>query len=93
MTSSTNSRFSRDICKLRGLITSDSEPQLIEGQQITLKFALAADGNGRAVWQSIDLIRWRMLVCRAEARHSVFHLQWFDGYRQGKPRRQNPPRE
>ena|GEM_PF-1690269 len=35
---------------LLGLITPDSEGQITEGQQITLKFALAADGNVRAVW-------------------------------------------
>ena len=35
---------------LQGLITIDSEGHLIEGQQITLRFALAADGNVRAVW-------------------------------------------
>ncbi|MHB8624592.1 MAG: hypothetical protein ACYDBJ_13325 [Aggregatilineales bacterium] len=36
---------------LLGLVTPDSEGQLAEGQQITLKFALAADGNVRAVWE------------------------------------------
>jgi len=35
---------------LLGLITPDSEAQIAEGQQITLKFALVADGNVRAVW-------------------------------------------
>jgi len=39
-----------DAGNLIGLITPDSEAQLTEGQQITLKFALAADGNVRAVW-------------------------------------------
>jgi hypothetical protein len=34
---------------LLGLITTDSEAQLTEGQQIMLKFALAADGNIRAI--------------------------------------------
>jgi len=37
---------------LLGLLTLDSEGQVAEGQQITIKFALAADGNVRAVWQS-----------------------------------------
>jgi len=37
---------------LLGLITPDSEVQIAEGQQLTLKFALAADGNVRAVWNS-----------------------------------------
>jgi hypothetical protein len=35
---------------LLGLITPDSETHLAEGQQINLKFAIAADGNVRAVW-------------------------------------------
>jgi len=35
---------------LLGLITPDSESQIAEGQQVTLKFALAADGNIRVVW-------------------------------------------
>jgi len=36
---------------LLGLITPDSEAQIIEGQQLTLRFAIAADGNVRAVWE------------------------------------------
>ncbi len=36
---------------LLGLITPDSEAQFTEGSRITLKFALAADGNVRAVWK------------------------------------------
>jgi hypothetical protein len=35
---------------LLGLITPDSETYLTEAQQLTLKFAIAADGNVRAVW-------------------------------------------
>jgi len=37
---------------LLGLITPDSEAYVAERQQVTLKFALAADGNVRAVWHS-----------------------------------------
>ncbi len=40
-----------DAGNLLGLITPDSEGRLTEIQQITLKFAPAADGNVRAVWE------------------------------------------
>lgn len=36
---------------LLGLITPDSEKQITGGQEVTLKFAIAADGNVRAVWE------------------------------------------
>ncbi len=36
---------------LLGLITLDSEAHLTERQQITVRFALAADGNLRTVWE------------------------------------------
>ncbi len=39
-----------DAGDLIGLITPDSEAILSEGQRITLKYAVAADGNVRAVW-------------------------------------------
>jgi len=39
---------------LIGLVTQDSEAVLSEGQRITLKYAIAADGNVRAVWQQTE---------------------------------------
>ncbi len=39
---------------LLGLVTPDSEAYVADSQQVTIKFALAVDGNLRAVWQKIE---------------------------------------